>query len=134
MLGAAGMIMINTQYEPVEKMGSMEVRFSRRSYLAGRGAVSTVLSFDSAEFSGGLHGPLAQAVGSLDRVSIPVVMVNWDVGRKLRQAAQSAQDFIMMTDTDMTYLPVNFTFQGSFVWASVAHLGLPSLHSRFSDQ
>jgi hypothetical protein len=43
-------------------------------------------------------------------VSIPSVMVNWEVGKRLRDAINAAQEFIMTTDTDHAYLPLNFTY------------------------
>ena len=54
-----------------------------------------------------------QSVPGIDRIAIPSVMVNWDVGSSLRAAVHTAQDFIMQTDSDITYLPVNFTFLGT---------------------
>ena len=55
-------------------------------------------------------------------MSIPSVMVNWEVGKRLRDAINAVQEFIMTTDTDHAYLPLNFTYMvrgGVFV----AHVG-----------
>jgi hypothetical protein len=114
---------VNSRFQAIEAMGVDPkvccMRTFNTAYIEMLTHANTTAANDCASGFYWYHvgvGPFARAqASSLEGISIPVVMVNWDVGQQLRTAVLAAQDFIMHTDTEMSYLPVNFTFAGQYL-------------------